>query len=144
MKKVSQLIAQKPKAIATIDYGKSVYEAIEIMADKGIGALLVYQSDEFAGVFTERDYTYKVILKGRNSHDTAVGEIMQNSPATIAPADSIERCMEIMADKHIRYLPVLAEQKVVGLVSMGDVVRFIIDDQKDTIANLQNYISGTV
>ncbi len=144
MKKVSQLILQKGNTVTTIQANKTVYDAIEIMASKNIGALMVYKDDAFVGVITERDYTHKVILKGRHSHDTLVADIMQANPDTVAFNDSIEKCMAVMSDKHIRYLPVLADQHVVALVSMGDVVRFIIDDQKHTIENLQNYISGNV
>jgi CBS domain-containing protein len=144
MKKVSQLILQKGNTVTTIQANKTVFDAIEIMAAKNIGALMVYQDDVFVGVLTERDYTHKVILKGRHSHDTLVSEIMQSQPSTVAFNDSIEKCMEVMSEKRIRYLPVLADSHVVALVSMGDLVRFIIEDQKHTIQNLQNYISGNV
>ena len=109
-----------------------------------MGALIVFKEGEYAGLFTERDYARKVILKGKNSYDTVVGDIMQENAATVSFNDSIETCMEIMSDKHIRYLPVLSEGHVVGIVSMGDLVRFIIDDQKHTIQHLQNFISGSV
>jgi len=142
MKKVSNLIYQKGNTVTVIDASKSVYDALEIMVQKNIGALIVYAEHSFVGVVTERDYAQKVIVKGKHSHDTLVSEIMQANPATVKFEDSIERCMELMSDKHIRYLPVLADNHVVGLISMGDVVRYIIEDQKDTINHLQNFISG--
>ncbi|MEY4541095.1 MAG: hypothetical protein RLZZ306_2852 [Bacteroidota bacterium] len=142
MKKVLNLINHKGNTVTIIDASKSVYDALEIMVQKNIGALVVYKDDAFVGVVTERDYAQKVIVKGKHSHNTLVSEIMESSPATVKFEDTIERCMELMADKHIRYLPVLADNHVVGLVSMGDVVRYIIEDQKDTINHLQNFISG--
>lgn len=144
MKKVLNLINHKGNTVTIIDASKSVYDALEVMVQKNIGALVVYDNDKFVGVVTERDYAQKVIVKGKNSHETRVSEIMESSPATVKFVDTIEKCMELMADKHIRYLPVLAENQVVGLVSMGDVVRYIIEDQKDTINHLQNFISGGV
>lgn len=142
MKKVSNLIYQKGNTVTVIDASKSVYDALEIMVQKNIGALVVYEHDSFVGVVTERDYAQKVIVKGKHSYNTLVSEIMQINPATVKFEDTIEKCMELMSDKHIRYLPVLADNHVVGLVSMGDLVRYIIEDQKDTINHLQNFISG--
>ena len=144
MKKVSNLIYNKGNTVTIIDGSKSVYDALEIMVQKNIGSLVVYEHDQFVGVVTERDYAQKVIVKGKHSHNTLISEIMQTTPASVKLDDTIERCMELMSDKHIRYLPVVAEGHVVGLVSMGDVVRYIIEDQKDTIHHLQNFISGGV
>ncbi len=142
MKKVSNLIYHKGNTVTIIDGSKTVYDALEIMVKKNIGSLVVYEGNQFVGVVTERDYAQKVIVKGKHSHDTLVSEIMQAHPASVKLDDTIERCMELMSDKHVRYLPVVAEGHVVGLVSMGDVVRYIIEDQKDTINHLQNFISG--
>jgi CBS domain-containing protein len=144
MKKVSQLIYHKGNTVTVIETSKSVYDALEMMVQKNIGALVVYEEGRYKGIMTERDYARKVIVKGKNSHDTLVGEIMEDNPASVKFEDTIERCMEIMSDKHIRYLPVLADDHVVGLVSMGDLVRFIMEDQKNTIEHLQNFISGGV
>ena len=144
MKKVSNLIYHKGNTVTIIDGSKSVYDALEIMVQKNIGSLVVYENEQFVGVVTERDYAQKVIVKGKHSHNTLVSEIMQTTPASVKLDDTIERCMELMSDKHIRYLPVIAEGHVVGLISMGDVVRYIIEDQKDTINHLQNFISGGV
>jgi CBS domain-containing protein len=144
MKKVSHLIYHKGNTVTVIETSKSVYDALEIMVQKNIGALVVYEEGRYKGIMTERDYARKVIVKGKNSHDTLVGDIMEDNPASVKFEDTIERCMEIMSDKHIRYLPVLADDHVVGLVSMGDLVRFIMEDQKNTIEHLQNFISGGV
>ena len=144
MKKVSNLIYHKGNTVTIIDGSKTVYDALEIMVEKNIGSLVVYEDNQFVGVVTERDYAQKVIVKGKHSHDTLVSEIMQATPASVKLDDTIERCMELMSDKHVRYLPVVAEGHVVGLISMGDVVRYIIEDQKDTINHLQNFISGGV
>ena len=144
MKKVSNLIYHKGNTVTIIDGSKTVYDALEIMVQKNIGSLVVYEDNQFVGVITERDYAQKVIVKGKHSHDTLVSEIMEATPASVKLDDTIERCMELMSDKHIRYLPVVADGHVVGLVSMGDVVRYIIEDQKDTINHLQNFISGGV
>jgi CBS domain-containing protein len=144
MKKVSHLIYHKGNTVTVIETSKSVYDALEIMVQKNIGALVVYEEGRYRGIMTERDYARKVIVKGKNSHDTLVGDIMEDNPASVKFEDTIERCMEIMSDKHIRYLPVLADDHVVGLVSMGDLVRFIMEDQKNTIQHLQNFISGGV
>ncbi|MCY7351102.1 MAG: CBS domain-containing protein [Cytophagaceae bacterium] len=144
MKKVSQLLSQKGKDVASIEAHESVYDALERMVARNIGALVVCQEGECRGLLTERDYARKVILKGKSSKDTLVSEIMDPQFASVTMNDSIEHCMALMSDKHIRYLPVLAEKQVVGLVSMGDLVRFIIEDQTLTIQDLKNYISGTV
>jgi CBS domain-containing protein len=144
MKKVSQLLLQKGGAVKTIDASKTVYEALEIMISNDFGALIVSQDGRYAGLLTERDYARKVALLGKNSHDTHIAEIMQTNPSSVSLKDSIETCMSIMSAKHIRYLPVLEGDDVVGVVSMGDLVRFIIDDQKNTISHLQNFITGGV
>lgn len=144
MKKVSQLLLLKGSAVKTIESSMTVYEALEIMISNDFGALIVSQNGKYAGLLTERDYARKVALLGKNSHDTPISEIMQVNPTSVSLNDSIETCMAIMSAKHIRYLPVLVEDNVVGLVSMGDLVRFIIDDQKNTIGHLQSFISGGV
>ncbi len=144
MKKVTALLTKKGNTVTTIPATESVFEALERMVARNIGALIVTHEGEYAGLITERDYARKVVLKGKASKETTVAEIMDSKPATVSLNDPLERCMELMSDKHIRYLPVLAEGRVVGLVSMGDLVRFIIEDQDVTIRDLQNYISGTM
>ncbi len=144
MKKVSQLLYKKGNAVASVDATESVYDVLEKMVERNIGAIVVLHEGDFVGLMTERDYARKVVLKGKSSKETSVAEIMNPKPATVTLNDTIEQCMELMSDKHIRYLPVLAEGHVVGLVSMGDLVRFIIEDQDHTIRDLRNYISGSV
>jgi CBS domain-containing protein len=143
MKKVSQLLYKKGNAVTTVEARTSVYDALERMVEGNFGAMVVLHEGEFAGLMTERDYARKVVLKGKASKETSVAEIMNSKPATVTLNDTIEHCMELMSDKHIRYLPVLSEGHVVGLVSMGDLVRFIIEDQDHTIRDLKNYISGS-
>jgi CBS domain-containing protein len=142
MTKISNLIYAKGNTVFTIDASKSVFDALEMMVARNIGAVVVYKEGEYAGLLTERDYARKIILKGKNSQETLVSEIMQDAPTTIGINDSVEHCMEIMSDKRIRYLPVLADNHVVALVSMGDLVRFIMNDQRQTIDHLQNFIRG--
>lgn len=117
-----------------------MYDAIEKMADKGVGALLVIDSGEFVGIITERDYARKVILRGRSSKETAVREIMTTNVLYVSPNYSIEECMELMTVKHIRHLPVMSSNKLVGVISQGDLVKAIISDQKSVIKRLENYI----
>jgi CBS domain-containing protein len=144
MKKVSYLIKQKGNNVLAVQASQTVYEAIEVMAARNVGSLVVYDGEKFVGVLTERDYTQKVILKGKHSHDTKVAEIMDDHPHTVTMNDGIEKCMQEMTDNHIRYLPVVEAEKVIGVVAMSDLVKHIIDEQKNTIQNLQNYISGTM
>ena len=119
-----------------------VYHAIEIMAEKNIGALLICEGDKLVGIFSERDYARKLILKGKSSKDTTIGDLMTKDPFTITPDASIEECMEIMTTRRFRHLPVMEGNKVVGVISITDVVRSIIEEQKSTISHLQSYIAG--
>lgn len=119
-----------------------VYNAIEIMAEKNIGALLICEGDKLVGIFSERDYARKLILKGRSSKDTTIGELMTRDPFTVTPEVSIEECMEIMTTRRFRHLPVMEGGKVIGVISITDVVRSIIEEQKSTISHLQSYIAG--
>lgn len=142
MAKVSNLIRLKGSNVYSVEATTTVLEALRAMTDRNAGAIVVTEAGNFVGLMTERDYARKVILKGKHSDELAVSEIMEASPPTVNPADSIEQCMEIMADRHIRYLPVLEDNKLVGIVSMGDLVRYIMDDQRDTINQLRNFISS--
>jgi CBS domain-containing protein len=121
----------------------TVYEAIEKMADKDIGALLVMEGENLRGIITERDYRNKVILKGRTSKSTKVKEIMSTDLYSVEPSDTVETCMALMTDRKFRHLPVLEDGKVVGVISIGDLVKAVITKQKVEIHNLRDYITGT-
>src|SRR5258708_9683561 len=136
------LLDRKGRAIYSVGPDDPVLEAIRLMADHHVGALLVMRGDELLGIVSERDYARKVILKGRSSADTPVREIMTASVITVAPGDSVHRCMRLVTDKHIRHLPVVDGGKVVGVVSIGDLVKAMIDDHAETLEQLQKYISG--
>jgi CBS domain-containing protein len=142
MKLVKHLLDIKGADIVTIDEGASVFDAIKLMADHGIGSLLVMRGQDLKGIVTERDYARKVILKGRAAETTLVSEIMSVELITATPQQTVNQCMTLMTEKRIRHLPILAHDKVVGLISIGDLVQAIIADQKEAIEHLENYISG--
>ncbi len=114
------------------------------MSQKNIGGLIItdHRGEKLLGIFTERDYARRLILKGKSSKDTQIGEIMTENPITISPDGSIEDCMKIMTDRHIRHLPVVDEGRLVGMISIGDVVRFVIEEQRAIIEDLEQYITG--
>lgn len=142
MSTVAAILARKGKNILTIAIDTTVYDALKIMSEKNVGSLVVLDGDKYAGILTERDYSRKVILLGKHSHDTTVGEIMSTELPIIKPSDSIEHCMQLMSDKNIRYLPVFDNEKLSGIISISDVVTETILQQKETINHLQNYIQG--
>ncbi|TKC04373.1 CBS domain-containing protein [Pedobacter frigoris] len=142
MKTVQQILGTKPSNIFSVSENSSVLEALQLMMEKNISALLILEGPELRGIFTERDYARKIILHGKSSAETSIKEVMTANPITVLPADSIDLCMEIMTEKHIRHLPVMQDNVVQGMVSIGDVVKFIIADQKLTISQLENYISS--
>ena len=142
MKKVQQILNSKPTQVISVAQNTSVLEALHLMMEKNISALLIIDDHKLLGIFTERDYARKIILHGKSSADTAVMEVMTANPITVLPEDSIELCMQIMTDKHIRHLPVVRDSIVLGMVSIGDVVKYIIADQKQTISQLESYISS--
>lgn len=139
--KVSDILKGKISNVYSIMGESSVYEAIKMMGEKNIGALLIMEGDKLTGILSERDYARKVVLKGKSSRETPVKDIMTENVLTVTSDDSIEKCMAIMSEKHIRHLPVVENEKVLGMVSIGDVVNGIIESQKETIAHLQSYIS---
>lgn len=141
--KVFKILANKKKQLLTVQGDITVYEALKVMGEHNIGALLIIENEQLKGIISERDYARKIALKGRNSHETLVSDIMTRDLFTITLEDSIETCMELMRDKHIRHLPVIEKGKVVGMVSIGDVVNSIIESQKATINHLSDYIRNS-
>ena len=139
---VRQLINRKGNAVWSSQPDATVFEALSLMAEKGIGALLVFDEDTLVGIFSERDYARKVILKGKSSSSTAVGEIMTKTVLVVHPNQTMNECMALMTDKRIRHLPVMEDDSVIGIISIGDVVKEIISEQEFVIGQLENYIAG--
>lgn len=139
---VRQLLERKSAGIYSIRPEASVLEALELMAREDISAVLIAEGDALKGIFTERDYARKVALRGRNSRDTVVRELMTSQLITITPEHSIDDCMGIMTERRVRHLPVLQNGKVIGVVSIGDVVKAVIAEHEATIQQLAGYISG--
>lgn len=139
---VKDILDQKGTKAWTISPEAKVIEALELMAKKGLGALIVLENDEIVGIMSERDYARKIILMGRQSQDTSVKDIMTREVYGVHHGTTAEECMALMTDKHIRHLPVCLEGKLAGIISIGDVVKAIITDQKIKIENLENYIMG--
>ena len=143
MGKVRNILQKKTNVIFSINPNCTVYDALEIMFEKNVGALLVTEGNRLVGIFTERDYARKVILKGKASKETPVGEIMTEEPTSVSPDTGIEECMQLMTNRFVRHLPVIENGELKGVVSIGDVVKFIIEEQKFIIENLEHYITGT-
>jgi len=139
---ISEILSYKGSSVWSISPSATVYEAIQLMADKNVGAVLVTEKDKLVGIISERDYTRKVVLKGKSSRTTAVKEILSRQVIHVTPSQTVEECMRLMTDHHIRHLPVLDGQKIVGLVSIGDLVNWIISAQHTAISQLQTYIAG--
>ena len=142
MKLVKQLLAAKGHDVLSIDPDASVLDAVKLMAEKGVGALTVMDGPALAGIVTERDYARKIILKGRSSDTTTVREVMTPDVITTSGSGSVEKCMNMMTDSRIRHLPVVDDGVVVGIISIGDLVKAVIADQKEEIEQLEHYISG--
>jgi CBS domain-containing protein len=142
VKTVKQLLQVKGRDVWSVTPDASVYEALVYMAEKNVGALLVLDGEQLAGIFSERDYARKVVLRGKTSKDTPVADIMTSRVVYVRPDQTIEDCMALMTDKHIRHLPVLDQGEVVGVISIGDVVKAIISEQTFIIEQLENYIAG--
>lgn len=141
--RVSMVLREKGSSIFSLPPDATVYSAIELMADKRVGALLVIDGDELAGIISERDYARKIILQGKSSSDTFVREIMTPSPITIRCETTVDEAMRIMVDNRIRHLPVVnSEGRVAGVLSIGDLVKWIVTSQDETIEHLQHYIAG--
>jgi CBS domain-containing protein len=142
MIKMRDILASKGHEIWSITPDKSVFEALEMMANKEIGALLVMEGDRVNGLFSERDYARKMILKGRTSKDTKVNEVMTSRVICSTLNHSADECMALMTEKRVRHLPIVEDNKVVGLISIGDIVKAVISDQQFTIEVLEKYISS--
>lgn len=140
MNTVSSILSRKGRSSVTVAPDTSVSEALQIMAEKNIGSVVVMQGEEYLGIMTERDYSRKVILKGKHSTSTQVSEIMSTDMPSVKPNDTVEHCMEVMTSKNIRYMPVLENNKLTGIISMSDIVKETIIMQKDTINHLESYI----
>ena len=142
MKTVASILAVKGSEVFRVAPGASVYEALQILAEKNAGALVVTEGSKLVGIISERDYARKVALVDRTSRDTLVSEIMSRDVMTVAPTASIEACMELMTERHIRHLPVLKDDELVGVVSIGDVVKAVIADLAAMVEQLDSYIRG--
>lgn len=142
MNKVAVIISRKNRPVVTVSPHSSVINALQIMAEKNIGSVVVMENENYLGIITERDYSRKVILKGKDSSSTKVAEIMSTDLPSVKPEDSIEHCMQLMTIKNIRYMPVFEKENLVGIISMSDVVKETILAQKETINHLQSYINS--
>ena len=142
MKSVRQLFETKKAAIYSVTEQTSVYDALKIMTEKNISALLIMDDHKLLGIFTERDYARKIVLQGKSSKETPIKDAMTADPFGVSLSDSIDKCMSMMTEKHIRHLPIVENGEVKGMVSIGDVVKYIIADQKETISHLESYING--
>ena len=139
---IREILGRKGAATWTISPDTTVFDAIQLMADKNIGALLVTKDDKLVGIVSERDYTRKVVLKGRGSKDTLVREILSGRVIHVTPEHSVDECLRLMTEHRVRHLPVLEGEKIAGVVSIGDLVNWVISAQSSTIHQLQTYITG--
>jgi CBS domain-containing protein len=139
---VAQVLDRKGRDVYTISPQETVFEAIAQMAAKGVGALLVVDEGRCCGLISERDYARRVILKGRNSRETRVEEIMSSPLISVSPDETVESCLRLMTERRIRHLPVVVDGRAAGIVSIGDLVRWIVAQQEETISQLHSYIAG--
>ena len=142
MMRVKHLLARKGRDVWSVEADQPVLEAIRMMAERHIGALPVMRAGSLVGLISERDYARKVVLLGRSSSDTPVSQIMSSPVITVAPEETVQRCMEIMTERRFRHLPVIQGGGMVGMISIGDCVRAVIEEQQDTIQQLERFISG--
>ncbi len=142
MTTIRELLKSKSPNVWSVSPEATVYEALELMSEKGIGAVAVVEGDALVGIFSERDYARNVVLKGRSSRKTRIRDLMSTQVLYLRPDQTVDDCMAIMTEKHVRHLPVLEEGKLVGLVTIGDVVKQIISTQDYLIGQLENYIKG--
>ena len=142
MKTIHQVLSAKALSIVSITPDTLIYDALVIMAEKHIGALLVLDGDHLAGIFSERDYAREVVLKGRSSRTSHIKEVMTTNVITVSPKDTVEECMSLMSGKRVRHLPVIEDGKVIGILSIGDLVKETIAEQEAMIKQLEHYIQG--
>ena len=142
MRSVQDILNTKGSDVWSVKPDDIIYDAIKLMADKGIGALLVMEEDKLVGIVTERDYARKVVLEGKSSREASIREVMTTKVLCVTPERTIDECMALMTDKRIRHLPVVEHKQVVGFLSIGDLVKAVISEQKILIDQLQHYISG--
>ena len=142
MTQIREILKSKGNIVWSLNPDSTVFDAVKLMSDKNIGALLVMESEKLVGIVSERDYARKVILEGRFSKDTLVRDVMTRSVLCVPPDRTIDECMALMTDKRLRHLPVVDKKQVIGMVSIGDLVKAIISEQKFMIDQLQHYISG--
>ena len=142
MSNVTSILSRKSNGIISVEPSTSVFDALEIMSNRNIGSLIVMNNGIFLGLMTERDYARKVILKDKHSDETTVGDIMPTDLPRVNPRDTVEHCMKLMADGNVRYLPVFENGSIVGIVSVIDVIQETVKAQKETISNLQEFISS--
>ena len=139
---ISEILSHKGAAAWSIPPEATVFEAIQMMADKNIGALLVTENNKLVGIISERDYTRKVVIKGKSSRTTAVKEILSSHVIHVTPSHTVQDCLRLMTDHHFRHLPVLDGDRIAGIISIGDLVNWIISAQQSAISQLQTYITG--
>ena len=139
---ISAILNQKGSEIYSVSPDASVFDAVSLLAEKNVGAVLVMDGDKLVGLFSERDYTRKVMLRGKRSRETTVAEIMSTDLKVVHPREAVQDCLRLMTDKRVRHLPVLEGDKVVGIISIGDLVKWVISCQSAAIAHLENYIQG--
>ena len=144
MKKVGDILSRKGGDAITVSPDATVLEALKIMAERNIGSVIVMSEGKYQGIITERDYSRKITLKGKSSTDTTVADIMSTQLPNLSPEDTLERCMELMSDKNIRYLPVFKNNELKGIISMSDVVKETILSQQEMINHLENYIHSNL
>jgi CBS domain-containing protein len=142
MRSVKDILQEKGTQVYAVSPDANVYEALQLMADKNVGALMVMEGDRVVGLISERDYARKIVLKGKFSKDVPVHEIMTADIVRIGPDRDVENCMELMTDKRIRHLPVFENDRLIGIISIGDIVKAIIEHKEEIIAQLEGYIKG--
>lgn len=139
---IGAILNEKPREVFSVSPKQTVFEAIQLLSEKNIGAVLVMEGGELVGMFSERDYTRKITLHGKRSRETKVAEVMSSDLKLTTPQDSVDSCLRLMTDKRIRHLPVVENDKVIGIISIGDLVKHVIASQSAAIEHLENYISG--